>query len=69
MAVREVLGMGGNAAAVARLVDFVLALTALVLALVHALVLALVLVPALALTALVLVRGVGNVELDGTYEK
>ena len=54
MAVREVLGMGGNAAAVARLVDLVLALTALVLALVLA-------------TALVLVRGVG--ELDGTYEK
>ena len=58
MAVREVLGMGGNAAAVARLVDLVLALTALVIALVLALVLA---------TALVLVRGVG--ELDGTYEK
>ena len=48
MAVREVLGMGDNACAVARLVDLVLALTALVL-------------------ALVLVRGVG--ELDGTYEK
>ncbi len=58
MAVRAVLGMGGNAAAVARLVDLVLALTALVLAPVLALVLA---------TALVLVRGVG--ELDGTYEK